>query len=32
MNQHSEMKYWSWIGAFTLSVLFWGQMAWMLIN
>ncbi|WPU25203.1 small membrane protein YmiC [Cedecea neteri] len=23
MNNHSAVKYWSWLGAFTLSALFW---------
>ncbi|MGP3591771.1 small membrane protein YmiC [Vagococcus sp. WN89Y] len=26
------MKYWSWMGAFTVSILFWGQLVWMLLR
>lgn len=26
----NNLKYWSWLGAFSVSVLFWGQMVWML--
>ncbi|MCS2158799.1 hypothetical protein MUU48_18085 [Scandinavium sp. H11S7] len=32
MNMKRNLKYWSWIGAFTLSVLFWCQLVWMLIK
>ncbi|MCS2172693.1 hypothetical protein MUU46_20625 [Scandinavium sp. TWS1a] len=30
MNTNRNLKYWSWIGTFTLSVLFWCQLVWML--
>ncbi|HEY3986028.1 small membrane protein YmiC [Cedecea sp.] len=26
MNNHSAIKYWSWMGAFALSALFWIEM------
>nr|WP_318381548.1 small membrane protein YmiC [uncultured Enterobacter sp.] len=26
----NKLKYWSWMGAFSVSVLFWGQLVWML--
>ncbi|MCS2148254.1 small membrane protein YmiC [Scandinavium manionii] len=32
MNTNRNLKYWSWIGAFTFSVLFWCQLVWMLIK
>ncbi|WP_312686706.1 small membrane protein YmiC [Kosakonia sp.] len=32
MNNHCVMKYWSWMGAFSVSVLFWGQLVWMLLQ
>ncbi|SQC92446.1 Uncharacterised protein [Cedecea neteri] len=32
MNNHSAVKYWSWLGAFTLSALFWVEMFRTLVN
>ncbi|MEO3738723.1 small membrane protein YmiC [Kosakonia oryzendophytica] len=26
------MKYWSWMGAFFVSVLFWGELVWMFLQ
>ncbi|WP_305954890.1 small membrane protein YmiC [Buttiauxella agrestis] len=30
MNTHCSVKYWSWFTAFTVSLVFWAQMVWML--
>ncbi|MFN1127920.1 MULTISPECIES: small membrane protein YmiC [Lelliottia] len=32
MNTLQNMKYWSWMGAFTVSVLFWAQLIWLALN
>ncbi|HEX4502365.1 MAG TPA: small membrane protein YmiC [Scandinavium sp.] len=32
MNTNRRVKYWSWIGVFSLSLLFWCQMVWMIIK
>ncbi|WMY76387.1 MULTISPECIES: small membrane protein YmiC [Buttiauxella] len=32
MNIHCSVKYWSWLSVFTVSFVFWAQMAWMLTN
>lgn len=32
MNANTSLKYWSWMGAFTFSFLFWCQLAWALTN
>ncbi|MGL4726396.1 MAG: small membrane protein YmiC [Scandinavium sp.] len=32
MNTNRSMKYWSWMGAFSLSIVFWCQLVWMLTN
>ncbi|MCV2512049.1 small membrane protein YmiC [Leclercia pneumoniae] len=32
MNNMRSIKYWSWMGAFSLSILFWCQLIWMTIN
>ncbi|HGG8839775.1 small membrane protein YmiC [Enterobacter soli] len=29
MNNVTTLKYWSWIGAFSLSILFWCQLVWL---
>lgn len=26
MINHASLKYWSWLGAFTVSILFWAQL------
>ncbi|WP_239006444.1 MULTISPECIES: small membrane protein YmiC [Enterobacteriaceae] len=31
-NNVSALKYWSWIGAFALSFLFWCQLFWLTLN
>ncbi|WP_231564368.1 small membrane protein YmiC [Enterobacter sp. Bisph1] len=28
MNNAYAMKYWSWMAAFSISILFWGQVVW----
>ncbi|WJD48661.1 MULTISPECIES: small membrane protein YmiC [unclassified Enterobacter] len=28
----NNLKYWSWMGAFTVSVMFWGQLVWMMAH
>ncbi|MEB4673825.1 hypothetical protein MXL54_03450 [Enterobacteriaceae bacterium G50] len=30
MNKHINMKYWSWMGVLSASLLFWGQIIWLL--
>ncbi|WP_244153170.1 small membrane protein YmiC [Kosakonia oryziphila] len=30
MNNDCRMKYWSWITVFSVSILFWAQIVWML--
>lgn len=32
MNNQRTLKYWSWIGVFTVSSLFWCQLVWMLAH
>ncbi|MCT4704056.1 hypothetical protein MUA02_19575 [Enterobacteriaceae bacterium H20N1] len=32
MINHRSMKYWSWLGAFTVSVLFWAQLIATVVN
>ncbi|WP_260232648.1 MULTISPECIES: small membrane protein YmiC [unclassified Enterobacter] len=32
LNNYSNAKYWSWMAAFSLSLLFWGQLVWMYLN
>ncbi|WP_348996385.1 MULTISPECIES: small membrane protein YmiC [Lelliottia] len=32
MNTLQNMKYWSWMGAFSISVLFWAQLIWLALN
>ncbi|HGE6954884.1 TPA: small membrane protein YmiC [Enterobacter kobei] len=32
MNNMTSHKYWSWIGVFTLSILFWSQLIWLTIR
>ncbi|MCG5044523.1 hypothetical protein LZP96_10800 [Enterobacteriaceae bacterium 155047] len=32
MNILQNAKYWSWIGAFTVSILFWSQLIWLALN
>ncbi|WP_244316578.1 small membrane protein YmiC [Kosakonia arachidis] len=32
MNNHYRMKYWSWITVFSVSLLFWAQIVWMLFR
>ncbi|MGU3412351.1 small membrane protein YmiC [Enterobacteriaceae bacterium C23F] len=32
MNTNRNVKYWSWMGAFSLSLLFWCQLVWILIK
>ncbi|WP_273960704.1 small membrane protein YmiC [Enterobacter kobei] len=32
MNNMTSHKYWSWIGVFTLSILFWSQLIWLVIR
>ncbi|UWM62369.1 hypothetical protein N1249_12235 [Enterobacter sp. CP102] len=29
MNNVTNLKYWSWIGVFSLSILFWCQLVWL---
>ncbi|MCD2457664.1 MULTISPECIES: small membrane protein YmiC [Enterobacter] len=29
MNNMTSHKYWSWIGVFTVSILFWSQLIWL---
>ncbi|MCR1304069.1 MULTISPECIES: small membrane protein YmiC [Enterobacter] len=29
MNNTTSHKYWSWIGVFTVSILFWSQLIWL---
>ncbi|MDQ4431959.1 MAG: hypothetical protein LBU96_04460 [Yokenella regensburgei] len=31
-NNHSDMKYWSWMVAFLLSILFWSELAHLFIS
>ncbi|MCE9966680.1 hypothetical protein OEI97_06955 [Lelliottia amnigena] len=32
MNTLQNVKYWSWMGAFTVSILFWCQLIWLALN
>ncbi|MHA1119485.1 small membrane protein YmiC [Enterobacter kobei] len=32
MNNMTSHKYWSWIGVFALSILFWSQLIWLAIR
>ncbi|WP_369407360.1 small membrane protein YmiC [Kosakonia oryzendophytica] len=32
MHNGYGMKYWSWMGAFFVSVLFWGELVWMFLQ
>ncbi|MDY0416925.1 small membrane protein YmiC [Enterobacter sp. 170198] len=32
MNNMTSHKYWSWIGVFTVSILFWGQLIWLALH
>ncbi|WP_429053094.1 small membrane protein YmiC [Enterobacter sp. A4] len=32
MNNMTSHKYWSWIGVFTVSILFWSQLIWLALN
>ncbi|WP_259461945.1 small membrane protein YmiC [Enterobacter sp. R1(2018)] len=32
MINHCSIKYWSWLGAFTVSVVFWAQLIATLVN
>ncbi|MCV8388668.1 hypothetical protein ODS05_15595 [Escherichia coli] len=29
---NTNMKYWSWIGAFSLSILFWAELLWIITH
>ncbi|EEV5864332.1 TPA: small membrane protein YmiC [Escherichia coli] len=29
---NTNMKYWSWMGAFSLSVLFWAELLWIITH
>ncbi|EFH4207841.1 small membrane protein YmiC [Escherichia coli] len=29
---NTNMKYWSWMGAFSLSMLFWGELLWIITH
>ncbi|KPU04023.1 hypothetical protein AN697_15205 [Enterobacter cloacae subsp. cloacae] len=29
MNNMMSMKYWSWLGVFSASILFWSQLIWL---
>ncbi|MCM7082189.1 small membrane protein YmiC [Enterobacter roggenkampii] len=32
MNNMTSHKYWSWIGFFTVSILFWSQLIWLALH
>ncbi|MGX5076736.1 small membrane protein YmiC [Enterobacter mori] len=32
MNNMITLKYWSWIGVFSVSILFWCQLIWLAIH
>ncbi|OEI78633.1 small membrane protein YmiC [Enterobacter sp. ku-bf2] len=32
MNNMTSHKYWSWIGVFTVSILFWIQLIWLALH
>ncbi|UXP25892.1 MULTISPECIES: small membrane protein YmiC [unclassified Enterobacter] len=32
MNNMTSHKYWSWIGVFTVSILFWSQLIWLALR
>ncbi|EOZ9391283.1 MULTISPECIES: small membrane protein YmiC [Enterobacter] len=32
MNNMTTLKYWSWIGVFSVSILFWCQLLWLAVN
>ncbi|EPY98550.1 hypothetical protein L799_01140 [Enterobacter roggenkampii EC_38VIM1] len=32
MNNMTSHKYWSWIGVFTVSILFWSQLIWLALH
>ncbi|EPW3921292.1 small membrane protein YmiC [Enterobacter sichuanensis] len=32
MNNMTSHKYWSWIGVFTVSILFWSQLIWLALS
>ncbi|WP_437891115.1 small membrane protein YmiC [Phytobacter sp. V91] len=32
MNNRSSLKYWSWMGAFSISALLWAQLVWILLR
>ncbi|HEY1846091.1 MAG TPA: small membrane protein YmiC [Buttiauxella sp.] len=32
MNNHCSIKYWSWLGVFSVSVLFWAQLIATFVN
>ncbi|MFJ5852803.1 small membrane protein YmiC [Enterobacter cancerogenus] len=32
MNNITTLKYWSWIGVFSVSILFWCQLLWLAVN
>ncbi|MEP8549153.1 small membrane protein YmiC [Enterobacter mori] len=32
MNNMTTLKYWSWIGVFSVSILFWCQLTWLAIH
>ncbi|EFI5719973.1 hypothetical protein GW236_10640 [Escherichia coli] len=29
---NTNMKYWSWMGAFSLSILFWAELIWIITH
>ncbi|MCV2532168.1 small membrane protein YmiC [Enterobacter wuhouensis] len=32
MNNMTTLKYWSWIGVFSVSILFWCQLIWLALH
>ncbi|WP_342325291.1 small membrane protein YmiC [Kosakonia sp. BYX6] len=32
MSNGCRMKYWSWMGAFSVSLLFWGEIVWLAVQ
>ncbi|MFZ5253146.1 small membrane protein YmiC [Enterobacter sp. MGH 16] len=32
MNNMTSHKYWSWIGVFSVSILFWSQLIWLALH
>ncbi|WP_235843753.1 small membrane protein YmiC [Enterobacter quasimori] len=32
MNNMTTLKYWSWIGVFSVSILFWCQLIWLAVH